>query len=184
MKTIAPDEATEAEESDFEPLTAQQAQEWRKHQWGWRKHQAPLSVGRLLAAPAMGGMLGGPLAWGVAGAEGMVGMLVALLAWGLTGRAVAGWSAACGALAVVLPAALFARAVLRPKAGVDPGGVLVGFVGWELAKIMLTLALLAAAAQWVPGLSWVALLVGMASAMKMYWVALWVWPGVRKTVSV
>lgn len=159
MKTIAPDEATEAEESDFEPLTAQQAQEWREH-------QAPLSVWRLLAGQAM------------------VGMLVALLAWGLTGRAVAGWSAACGALAVVLPAALFARAVLRPKAGVDPRAVLLGFVGWELAKIMLTLALLAAAAQWVPGLSWVALLGGMASAMKMYWVALWVWPGVRKTVSV
>src|SRR6218665_133182 len=179
MKTIAPDEATEAEESDFEPLTAQQAQEWRKHQWGWRKHQAPLSVGRLLAAQAM------------------VGMLVALLAWGLTGRAVAGWAAACGALAGALPAALFARAGLRPTAGggppggglgceggVEGGGVVLGFVGWELAKIMLTLALLAAAAQWVPGLSWVALLGGMASAMKMYWVALWVWPGVRKTVSV
>src|SRR6218665_364866 len=131
MKTIAPDEATEAEESDFAPLTAQQAQEWRKHQWGGRKHQAPLSVGRLLAAQAM------------------VGMLVGLLALGLTGRAAAGWSAACGARAAVLPRAL-----------------------------------LAAAAQWVPGLSWVALLVGMASAMKMYWVALWVWPGVRKTVSV
>src|SRR6218665_68360 len=65
MKTIAPDEATEAEESDFEPLTAQQAQEWRKHQWGWRKHQAPLSVGRLLAAQAMGGMLVALLAPGV-----------------------------------------------------------------------------------------------------------------------
>ncbi|MCW5235232.1 ATP synthase subunit I [Verminephrobacter eiseniae] len=159
MKTIAPDEATEAEKSDFKPLTAQQAQEWRER-------QAPLSVWRLLAGQAM------------------VGMLVALLAWGLTGHAAVGWSAACGALAVVLPAALFARAVLRPKAGVDPRAVLLGFVGWELAKIMLTLALLAAAVQWVPGLSWVALLVGMASAMKMYWVALWVWPGVRKTVSV
>src|SRR6218665_3360338 len=151
MKTIAPDEATEAEESDFEPLTAQQAQEWRKH-------QAPLSVWRLLAGQGPGGKLGGPLGPGGAG------------------RGRGGWSAACGALAVVLPAALFARAVLRPKAGVDPRAVLLGFVGWELAKIMLTLALLAAAAQWVPGLSWVALLGGMASAMKMYWVALWVWP--------
>src|SRR6218665_517358 len=108
MKTIAPDEATEAEESDFEPLTAQQAQEWREH-------QAPLSVWRLLAGRALGGRRG------------------ALLAGGGMGRAVAGWSAACGALAVVLPAALFARAVLRPKAGVDPRAVLLGFVGWELA---------------------------------------------------
>src|SRR6218665_2423721 len=166
MKTIAPDEGTEAEKSDSKPLTAQQAQEWRERQLGWRKHKAPLPVWRLRAGRAM------------------VGMLVALLAWGWTGHAAVGWSAACGALAVVFPAALFARAVLRPKAGVDPRAVLLGFVGWELAKIMLTLALLAAAVQWVPGLSWVALLVGMASAMKMYWVALWVWPGVRKTVSV
>src|SRR6218665_3341706 len=107
MKTIAPDEATEAEESDFEPLTAQQAQEWREH-------QAPLSVWRLLAGPGLVGRLGALPGRGVAG-RAVWGMLVALLAWGLTGRAVAGWSAACGALAVVLPAALFARAVLRPK---------------------------------------------------------------------
>src|SRR6218665_1502438 len=109
MKTIAPDEATEAEESDFEPLTAQQAQEWRKH-------QAPLSVWRLLAGGGQGRRVGGPPGPG---------------GGGLRGRAVAGWSAACGALAVVLPAALFARAVLRPKAGVDPRAVLLGFVGWE-----------------------------------------------------
>src|SRR6218665_12171 len=57
MKTIAPDEATEAEESDFEPLTAQQAQEWREH-------QAPLSVWRLLAGAGPGGGVGGPPARG------------------------------------------------------------------------------------------------------------------------
>src|SRR6218665_9978 len=67
MKTIAPDEATEAEESDFEPLTAQQAQEWRKH-------QAPLSVWRLLAGRAPGGGLGGLRGrGGGGGGRGVVG---------------------------------------------------------------------------------------------------------------
>ena len=45
----------------------------------------------------------------------------------------------------------------------------------------LLTALLAAAPRLVPGLSWIALLVGMVVAMKTYWVALLVRPGVRKT---
>src|SRR6218665_3441637 len=63
MKTIAPDEATEAEESDFEPLTAQQAQEWREH-------QAPLSVWRLLAGRGLGGAVGAALGRGGGGRAG------------------------------------------------------------------------------------------------------------------
>jgi len=156
MKNIAPETEAEAEESDFKPLTAQEAQEWR------RRHPAP-SVWRLVAAQAL------------------VGMLVALVAWVLTGRAVVGWSAAYGALAVVAPAALFARGVLRHKASSNPQAAMVGFFGWEIAKIMLTVALLAAAPRLVPGLSWIALLIGMVVAMKTYWVALLVRPGVRKT---
>jgi ATP synthase protein I len=30
MKTIAPETETEAEESDFKPLTAQEAEQWRR----------------------------------------------------------------------------------------------------------------------------------------------------------
>ncbi len=58
---------------------------------------------------------------------------------------------------------------------------MVGFFGWEIAKILLTVALLVAAPWLVPGLSWIALLIGMVVTMKTYWVALWVRPGVRKT---
>ena len=58
---------------------------------------------------------------------------------------------------------------------------MVGFFGWEIAKIVLTVALLAAAPRLVPGLSWLALVVGMVITMKTYWVALLVRPGVRKT---
>ena len=156
MKTIAPLTETEAEESDFKPLTAQEAQEWRSR-------NPSISL------------------WKIVAGQALAGLLVALVAWGLTERASVGWSAGYGALAVVVPAALFARGVLRHKASAHPRAAMVGFFGWEIAKIVLTVALLAAAPRLVPGLSWIALLVGMVVAMKTYWVALWVRPGVRKT---
>ncbi|PIF93053.1 ATP synthase protein I [Acidovorax sp. 62] len=156
MKTIAPETEAEAEDSDFKPLTAQEAQQWRSR-------NPPISV------------------WKVVTGQALVGMLVALVAWVLTGRASVGWSAAYGALAVVVPAALFARGVLRHKASSNPRAAMLGFFGWEIAKIVLTVALLAAAPRLVVGLSWIALLVGMVVTMKTYWVALWVRPGVRKT---
>ena len=111
----------------------------------------------------------------------VVGVLVALVAWGLTGKVAVGLSVAYGALAVVVPAALFARGVLRHKASLDPRAAMVGFFGWEIAKIVLTVALLAAAPRLVSGLNWIALLAGMVITMKTYWVALLVRPGVRKT---
>ena len=156
MKTIAPETETEAEESDFKPLTAQEAEQWRGR-------NPPVSV------------------WKIVVGQVLVGVVVALAAWVLTGRASMGWSAAYGALAVVVPAALFARGVLRRKASANPRAAMVGFFGWEIAKIVLTVALLAAAPRLVPGLSWLALVVGMVITMKTYWVALLVRPGVRKT---
>ncbi|KQB59578.1 ATP synthase protein I [Acidovorax sp. 93] len=156
MKTIPPETEIEAEESDFKPLTAEEAEVWRSR-------NPSISV------------------WKVVAGQALVGMLVALVAWALTGRASVGWSAAYGALAVVAPAALFARGVLRHSASSKPRAAMVGFFGWEIAKIVLTVALLAAAPRLVSGLSWIALLVGMVVAMKTYWVALLVRPGVRKT---
>lgn len=156
MKTIAPETEAEAEESDFKPLTAQEAEQWRSR-------NPPISV------------------WKVVAGQALVGMLVALVAWVLTGRASVGWSAAYGAVAVVVPAGLFARGVFRRKASSDPRAAMLGFFGWEIAKIVLTVALLAAAPRLVPDLSWMALLVGMVITMKTYWVALLVRPGVQKT---
>ncbi|MDH4417330.1 MAG: ATP synthase subunit I [Acidovorax sp.] len=156
MKTIAPETEAEAEESDFKPLTAQEAEQWRSR-------NPPISV------------------WKVVAGQALVGMLVALVAWVLTGRASVAWSAAYGAVAVVVPAGLFARGVFRRKASSDPRAAMLGFFGWEIAKIVLTVALLAAAPRLVPDLSWMALLVGMVITMKTYWVALLVRPGVRKT---
>ena len=156
MKTIAPETEAEAEESDFKPLTAQEAEQWRSR-------NPPISV------------------WKVVAGQALVGMLVALVAWVLTGRASVGWSAAYGAVAVVVPAGLFARGVFRRKASSDPRAAMLGFFGWEIAKIVLTVALLVAAPRLVPDLSWMALLVGMVITMKTYWAALLVRSGVRKT---
>ena len=154
MQKIAPDTEAEAEELDFKPLTAQEAQEWR------RRHPTR-SVWRLVAAQAL------------------MGVLVALVAWGLSGERHVAWSAGYGALAVVLPAAVFARGMARQRRAA--GAAMVGFMGWELVKIMLTVAMLAAAPKLVPQLSWLALLAGMVVTMKTYWIALMVRPGVRKT---
>ena len=156
MKTIRPDAEAEAEEPDFKPLTAQEAQQWRSRN------------------PAVS-------VWKVVLGQALVGLVVAVAAWAATGRLSVGFSAGYGALAVVLPAALFARGVLRRKASEHPRAAMVGFFGWEIVKIVLTVALLAAAPRVVPDLSWIALLIGMVVTMKTYWVALLVRPGVRKT---
>jgi ATP synthase protein I len=109
--------------------------------------------------------------WVVAGQAG-VGLVSALLAWALTGKQNVGWSVAYGALAVVIPAAVFARGLTGRFASLNAGTAAVGFLLWEMVKIALTLAMLALASRLVAGLSWPALLIGMVLAMKVYWVAL------------
>ncbi|HRM49197.1 MAG TPA: ATP synthase subunit I [Alicycliphilus sp.] len=153
-KVTASEAESEVEDSDFKPLTAQQAQEWRDR-------QPPLSVWRIVVMQAL------------------VGVVVALLAWWLTGRLQVAWSAGYGALSVVLPAALFARGMARKRT--SAGAAMAGLMGWELVKIALTVAMLAAAPRLVPGLSWLALLAGMVITMKTYWIALLARPGVRRT---
>ncbi|MCC2676778.1 MAG: putative synthase, subunit AtpI [Ramlibacter sp.] len=109
--------------------------------------------------------------WVVAGQAG-VGFVAALAAWVLTGRQNVGWSVAYGALAVVIPAAVFARGLTGRFSSLNAGSAAVGFLLWEMVKIALTLAMLAMAPRLVAGLSWPALLVGLILAMKVYWVAL------------
>ena len=150
MKTSAADatDFTDGDlDSDFKPLTADEAQQWRA------KH-APISVWRILVMQVL------------------VGCLVALVAWALTGQRSVGWSAGYGALAVLVPAALFARAVLRQKRTPNPSVAMLGFFGWELVKIILTVAFLLAAPKVVLGLNWLALVVGMVLTLKTYWIAL------------
>lgn len=147
MKTITPAGEDDDQDSDFKPLTADEARQWRDK-------NPQVSVWRIVAVQAL------------------VGVLVAVAAWLLTGRQSAGWSAGYGALAVVVPAALFARGVLRHREMQNPGVAMLRFFGWEMVKIILTVAILVAAPRVVVGLSWLALMAGMVLTMKTYWIAL------------
>ena len=138
----------EAQDEGFKPLTREEAQKVRKS-------NPPVSL------------------WAVLAGQSGVGILVALMAWMLTGQPRMGWSAGYGALAVVIPAALFARGLSRQKSATHGNAALVGFFLWELVKIALTVAMLFAAPQLIGGLSWLALLAGFVVTMKVYWAAMW-----------
>jgi ATP synthase protein I len=115
-------------------------------------------------------------AWQVVRWQALTGVLVAVVTWAMTRSNAAAWSAGYGALAVVLPAALFARGLLSRVALSSPGAAVAGFFVWEMVKIGLTLAMLFAAPRLVSELSWPAMLVGLVVTMKVYWVALLVRP--------
>jgi ATP synthase protein I len=110
--------------------------------------------------------------WWVVAGQAVVGAVAALVAWAITGKQNVGWSVAYGALAVVIPAAVFARGLTGRIASINAGTAAIGFLVWEMVKIALSLAMLAAAPRLVVALSWPALLVGLVLAMKVYWVAL------------
>jgi len=155
MTTNAPSPEThaeaDAEAADFRPLTAEEAQRLRE------KHPE--------LSP-----------WWVIGAQVAAGLIVAGAAWIWTQRPAAAVSAFYGAMAVAVPAALFVRALRRTPDAVSQSAAMLRFFVWEMIKIALTVALLAAAPWLIGGLSWLALLAGVVVAMKMYWVALMVRP--------
>ena len=119
----------------------------------------------------------------VLAAQTVAGILVAVVSWIVTGRQNAGWSAFYGALAVIVPAALFARGLSRQKAVSGAGSALVGFFVWELVKVGTTVAMLLVAQRLVSQLSWLALLAGFVVTMKVYWLATWVQLARTKSVK-
>lgn len=151
-------ELDEAQDEGFKPLTHEEAKKVREL-------NPPFSL------------------WSVWAGQVGVGIVVAALAWLLTGQARMGWSAGYGALAVIIPAALFARGLSRQKSAVHGNAALAGFFVWEMVKIALTVAMLFAAPRLVEGLNWLALLAGFVVTMKVYWVAMWFGPA-RKTRSI
>lgn len=147
MKHQAHESEFEDEEPQIKPLTPEEAAVWRKR-------QPKMSMWRVLVVQAL------------------VGAVVALVAWWVAGRA-AGWSAAYGALAIVVPAALFARGVARNSGGAaNAPGAIARLFAWEFVKLVLCIAMLAAAPGLVPNLNWLALLAGMVVTMKTYWLVL------------
>lgn len=109
--------------------------------------------------------------WWVVVGQVVVGFAAVLLAWGLFGGLIAK-SVACGVLAVVVPAALFARGLTGQFAKANPGTAVMSFFVWELVKILVTVGMLLAAHRLVSGLSWPAMLVGLVLTLKVYWLAL------------
>ena len=154
MKTVAP-LPEDNEELPFKQLSAQEARRLRED--------------NPQASP-----------WRVVAGQVVVGLVTALAAWGLTGKQNVGWSAGYGALAVAIPAAVFARGLTSRFSSLNAASAAAGFMLWEMVKLALTVALLAAAPRLVPELSWPALLVGLVLAMKVYWVALAYRPRKRK----
>ena len=157
--TVVPEsEADESGDQDFKPLTAEEAK--------------ALLASRPKMSP-----------WRILAMQFATGLLVALMAWGVVGSRVAAWSAAYGALAVVIPAALFARGMARQQRASNAGSALSGFFVWELVKIALTVAMLFAAPRLILNLNWLALLAGFVVTMKVYWVAMWLHSGRKDSVK-
>ena len=148
----------DAEEEDFKRLSAQEVR-------------------------ALKQKMSGVSPWKVLGAQVLVGVLVSLLVWMVTGLAVAAWSAAYGALAVVVPALVFLRGLKRQQGAQNAGAALGGFFVWEMVKVVLTVAMLFAAPGLILELNWLALLAGFVVTMKVYWVAMWLHSGRKKSVA-
>ena len=139
------------EESDFSPLTPDQAQ-------------------RLIAQnPSLS-------VWWVLSAQLVVGVLAAMVAGILTGQGASAWSAFYGCLAVVIPGALFARGLRSQFSSISAVTAGFGFFVWEAVKIGVSVAMLAAAPRLVADLDWLAMLIGLIVTLKVYWLAL----GVRR----
>ena len=118
--------------------------------------------------------------WVVVLGQLVTGVLVALVAWALTGKQSTGWSALYGALAVVIPGALFARGLMSKVALMNPGAAVAGFFLWEMVKIGLVIAMLFAAPRIVSDLSWPAMLVGLVVTMKVVWLVILLQPKLNK----
>jgi len=145
------EEHLEADDLNFKPLSAEEAQRWRQ------AHGA--------VSP-----------WRVVAVQALVGVAVAVAAGALTLQAAAAVSALYGALAVVLPAGLMARGLGRVKGGMNAGAYAVSFMSWELVKMAGSVALLVLAPRILVQVHWLALVAGVVACVKVYWVALW-WRG-------
>ncbi len=152
MPTTAFDEADEAEQDDFKPLTREEAQQWRQQ-------QPRTSV------------------WAVLGWQVVLALLAACVAAVLTRSQPVVVSLLYGAAAVVVPTGLMAwgltKGALSRRAAGGAQASLAGFFVWEGAKLLLAIALLALAPRLVTDLNWLALVAGLVVVLKAYWLELW-----------
>ncbi|MDO8457560.1 MAG: ATP synthase subunit I [Burkholderiaceae bacterium] len=114
--------------------------------------------------------------WRVIAGQTLVGFLLAGAAWVLTGKAQVAVSVAYGALAVVIPAALFARGLMSQFSSMNAITAGFGFFIWEMIKIAVSIVLIAVAPNLVADLDWLAMLIGLIVTMKAVWLVLWLMP--------
>jgi len=110
--------------------------------------------------------------WWVVGVQLALAVVVAgLVAW-VWGRLYIALSLMYGAMAVVIPAAVFARGLTSRLASVNAMSAALSFAVWQGVKLVLTVLLLALAPRVLNEVSWPALLAGLLLTMKVYWLAL------------
>ncbi len=137
-----------AQEPEFKPLTREEARQWRASQ------------------PVLS-------PWRLVGVQWLVGLLAALVAGLLWQSASLAASVLYGAAAVALPSALMAygltsSALSRLLSGFAQAAF-TGFLFWEGVKVLMSVAMLAAAAWVLPELNWMGLLIGLVLVLKVFW---------------
>lgn len=118
--------------------------------------------------------------WRVIRLQVLVGTGLTLIALVFTMKASVVWSVAYGALAVIIPAMLFARGLMSQFSSINAMTAGFGFFVWEAAKIAVSVAMLFAAPKLVADLDWLAMLIGLIVTMKVYWVALLMRPKLKQ----
>jgi ATP synthase protein I len=134
-------------EEEFNPLSAEQARQWRLLQHpipNWRALVWQIGVG-LVAAAGIGFI-------------GQSGVLMR--------------SAAYGVFAVAVPQMLLLRGMAGMQGRWSPEARLLRFFIWELVKIALTVAILLSAGRMLGEMSWPALIAGLVVTMKANWLLL------------
>lgn len=149
--------------------------------WDDEEEEAPPIPLTRQQAQALRAELPSISAWQVVAVQALAGLAVAVLCAVFGDRGGLFWSALYGAASIVVPSALLARGMSRLP-GLGPAAAAVGFMVWEGVKVVLSVAMLVAAARVVPDLSWPALLVALTVCLSMNWVAL-LWRGRRENKS-
>ena len=88
-----------------------------------------------------------------------------------------------GALAVVIPAAVFARGLMSQFSSLNALTAGFGFFVWEMIKIVATVVLIAIAPKLVADLDWLAMLIGLIVTMKVVFVLLWILPKLTRKLA-
>jgi ATP synthase protein I len=121
--------------------------------------------------------------WQIILGQLLAGAVFAVVAWLVTGKSSVAVSVAYGVLAVVIPAAVFARGLMSQFSSLNALTAGFGFFVWEMIKIVATVVLIAMAPKLVADLDWLAMLIGLIVTMKVVFVLLWLLPKLTRKLA-